>query len=61
MKLQDALRMIHEGNLVEVVRCKDCRYGKRADPNGKRCFWYSGFGLEDYWFCPQGIREDEAK
>lgn len=56
MKLQEALRMIHEGNLVEVVRCKDCKY----NTSDSKCINPKSFFLipSDDDFCSFGERKE---
>ena len=51
------------GNLVEVVSCKDCKWGKEACGNIE-CFVdlnapteYHGYN----WFCPNGEGKDEVE
>lgn len=52
-------------DVVEVVRCKDCKYGKQLiDANGFRyllCSYRNGHGLmvEDTGYCKWGTKGDD--
>ena len=47
-----------EGNLVEVVRCKDCKYYQR-DLMWGHGYCYGQKRKED-WFCADGRRRDDG-
>lgn len=47
-------------NAMQVVRCKDCRWGREACGNIE-CFVDSNIPTEYHgyeWFCPNGERKD---
>ena len=55
-------QLTEDGTLVEVVRCKDCRWGKEVSGNIE-CLvndyaepMYHGY----YWYCANGERKDDA-
>ena len=57
----DRVNALPAADVVEVVRCKDCRWGKEACGNIE-CFAdlnaqteYHGYN----WFCPNGERRSE--
>ena len=65
----DALHFVLKkptADVVEVVRCKDCKYGNElTDENGYRfilCSNHYGHGLmvSNYDFCSQGKRREET-
>ena len=44
-------------DMVEVVRCKDCIY--KDNPPCCPC-QIGGFRVTDDWYCPMGVKENEA-
>lgn len=49
-------------DMVEVVRCKDCRYNyANMIPNGKGCQRNVYVETADNWYCADGEREDEVE
>jgi len=50
---------IESGKLVWVVRCKECRYGEKANAV-YLCGKSRGFGIahDPDWFCADGERKD---
>lgn len=57
------LRMIEAGELVKVVRCKDCRRGREVCGNIE-CFVDSNIPTEYHgyeWFCPNGERRTDEE
>lgn len=62
--LQAIISDIPAANVVEVVRCKDCKYykeGKLLGPT-KFCYFYqigTGLNTADDDFCSKGERRDD--
>ena len=57
--LRDALSRVPTADVVEVVRCKDCRWGKESCGNIE-CFADTNVPPEYHgydWFCPNGERK----
>lgn len=55
MKLDDT----PTADVVEVVRCKDCKYG--VDWDGRLgCEWHGFYQTEPNWFCADGERRDDG-
>ena len=52
-------------DVVEVVRCKDCKYGHLlTDVNGLKfrtcnCTWGHGLMVDEFGFCKWGERRDD--
>ena len=44
---------------VEVVRCKDCKHSKYAEPGMVYCPLAVGGWVEEDWFCKGGERKDK--
>ena len=60
-RIMQRRRELHPRRLVEVVRCKNCRY--REDPSAVISEWLPcQFGnTPDNWFCASGIKAIEAE
>ena len=59
--LRDALSRVPTADVVEVVRCKDCRWGKESCGNIE-CFADTNVPPEYHgydWFCPNGEKVTE--
>ena len=55
--ISDALSKYQSADMVEVVRCKDCKHREQYDCNhitlgGTKC------GVTDDWFCADGERKE---
>ena len=46
-----------ETNMVEVVRCKDCKHGRLYEPNCIDCE-YMELARDADWFCADGERRN---
>lgn len=64
----EALKKYQSADMVEVVRCKDCKYGEELkDVNGYRfrvCGNHNfvhGLSVEDHGFCKWGKRRDDEE
>lgn len=58
-----ALSALPSADVVEVVRCKDCKYYQFADNRAfgfpvKRCEWTGFEDVDDDDFCSRGERKD---
>lgn len=51
-------QLVDGGALVEVVRCRDCKYNEDAGPGMVYCPNVGGCVSEDF-FCADGERRDE--
>ena len=54
------LREIREGRLVEVTRCRDCKYhdkDKACLCSGTPTF---GYYMPDEWYCAEGKKKDNG-
>ena len=50
-------------DVVEVVRCKDCKHGERDDidfPNQYLCHYYGDIWNKGEHYCAEGAKTDEA-
>ena len=61
--LQDAFSRVPTADVVEVVRCKDCKHWHREIHNGIEYFNYSSCDLNHYgdghnFYCADGERKD---
>lgn len=60
-----ALKAVPTADVVEVVRCKDCRWFDLTDPcgtltpNAHRCKRVTRLWMEDDAFCAYGERSDD--
>lgn len=52
-------RWLESSDIVEVVRCKDCRRHEREQPGMVYCPNTVGNWVEDDWYCKGGERKDE--
>ncbi len=50
--------MVKDSDLVEVIRCKDCKYFHDYGDGVKNC-WGDGGGMKDDDYCSQAKRKDE--
>ena len=48
-----------DADVVEVVRCKDCRWHEREQPGMVYCPNTVGNWVEDDWYCKGGERKGE--
>lgn len=49
-------------DMVNVVRCKDCRFYKQGTMNFHgRCTWHGGLDPDEDWYCADGEAENERK
>ena len=58
-KLMDDMDKHLKGNIVEVVRCKDCRWHEREQPGMVYCPNTVGNWVEDDWYCKGGERRED--
>lgn len=56
---KDAVNAQPTADVVEVVRCKDCRYHENEQMGMVYCPAVVGGWVEENWFCKGGEREDE--
>lgn len=59
----DQIAKAPTAHVVEVVRCKDCRWGREACGNIE-CFADTNVPPEYHgyeWFCPNGERREDAE
>ena len=49
---------MNKADLVEVVRCKDCRWHEYEEPGMVYCPLVVGDWVEEDWFCKGGERKD---
>ena len=47
-------------DLVEVVRCKDCRFHEQEQPGMVYCPAVVGGWVDEDWFCKGGDRRDDG-
>ena len=59
--IRRVLQQAQSADVVEVVRCKDCRYSERAriTDNGLKICAASGMEITDDDFCSYGERRSE--
>ena len=50
---------INVGDLVHVVRCKDCKHSKYAEPGMVYCPLAVGGWVKETHFCADGERKDD--
>lgn len=46
-------------DIVEVVRCRDCRWHEQEQPGMVYCPRIVGNWVEEGWFCADGERRDD--
>ena len=46
-------------DMVEVVRCKDCKYHEQEEPGMVYCPATVGGWVENDWFCKGGERRED--
>lgn len=52
------IRKIQKKELVDVVRCKDCKYWKQYESyQFGECEIYKGYNRSGNWFCAEGKRK----
>ena len=54
-----SINRIPTADVVEVVRCKDCKFHTDEEPGMVYCPAVLGNWVNDDWFCKDGEREDE--
>lgn len=54
----DAVNAQPTADVVEVVRCKDCRFHENEEIGMVYCPAVVGGWVEDNWFCKGGEREE---
>jgi len=55
------LEELPSADVVEVVRCKDCRFHKDEQPGMVYCPAAVGGWVEDDWFCKGGERRTDGE
>ena len=55
----DTLRYMKSAEVVEVVRCKDCRFHEQEQPGMVYCPAVVGGWVDEDWFCKDGKRRSE--
>ena len=55
----DTLRYMKSTKVVEVVRCKDCRFHEQEQPGMVYCPAVVGGWIDEDWFCKDGKRRSE--
>lgn len=50
--------LVEDGTLVEVVRCKDCRWKEQEQPGMVYCPATVGGWVDEDWFCKGGERSE---
>ena len=55
----DTLRYMKSAEVVEVVRCKDCRFHDHEQPGMVYCPAVVGGWVDEDWFCKDGERRNE--
>ena len=55
----DTLRYMKSAEVVEVVRCKDCRFHEQEQPGMVYCPAVVGGWIDEDWFCKDGKRRSE--
>ena len=58
-RLETWFGLVPTVDAVEVVRCKDCRWGREACGNIECSSDFAYHGYE--WFCPNGERREDGK
>lgn len=52
--IRSEMEKLHAADVVEVVRCKDCKYWNQECC--ARFGWLNGKSTEEDWYCPNGER-----
>lgn len=55
----EMLKNEKSADVVEVVRCKDCKFHTDEEPGMVYCPGILGNGVNDDWFCKDGERKEE--
>ena len=58
-KIDIVLRKIPTADVVEVVRCKDCKFHTDEEPGMVYCPGILGNWVNDDWYCGDGERRTE--
>ena len=57
--IADEIAYIPSADVVEVVRCKDCKHHIYEEPNMVYCPYATASWVSDNWFCADGERRSE--
>ena len=62
----ERMQAVPPADVVPVVRCRDCKWGKKTSKEG--IFYHCGYPYEQTgkihlpdWYCPGGARKEDAK